>query len=195
MKVGAHVKKVSIALAVGAAVLALIGPSPSRGQSGDGQSSSAQGVELADFDGAWVLSSGSDDMDRALDRAADQIDLIIREIARLEIHRRIRPERRVELRVAGDDHVTLRWDDWGPVRLTLHGGSRAIQGPGGERVRASIQFRDGQLVHHHRASNGARYTTYGLSGDARRMTMAVRITSDQLPSDIRYRLHYRRAGS
>ena len=156
---------------------------------GQGQATPA----LEDFDGTWALSGGRSHLDDAIDTVVDELNLFIREIARLEMRRRITPEQRVRLRVDDPHHVALSWDSWGPHRLALDGTRRSLEGPQGQRIQASLRLRNGRLVHHHQADNGARYTTSALSSDRERMTMAVRITSDRLPVDLRYRLRYRRA--
>ncbi|MFK7984502.1 MAG: hypothetical protein AB8I08_00595 [Sandaracinaceae bacterium] len=162
-------------------------PTAGHGQEGQGRAAPA----LADFAGTWALAGGRGSLEEGIDRVVDELNLFIREIARLEMRRRITPEQQIRLTSSGPSNLALSWDEWGPHRLSL-GSARSLDGPQGQRIRVSVTMRNGNLVHHHRADNGNRFTTYSLSSDREQMTMAVRITSDQLPSDIRYRLRYRR---
>src|SRR5690606_29983667 len=74
------------ALLVAAILLAAgtLGASPSR----------SQDVALESFGGQWVFNSSPQDLrslEQGIDHAVDQMDIFIREIARLEIRRRITP--------------------------------------------------------------------------------------------------------
>jgi hypothetical protein len=157
---------------------------PGRGRS--------QTAALESFDGTWALTGGQRGMDEAIDRVVDQLNIFIREIARGEIHRRLDPEQRVRLVVEDEETVRLGLDDWGPVRVRLDGRTREVRGPDGDRVRISMRFHRGRLIERHVAGQGTRQNVFSLGADGSRLTMAVRIGADQLPSDIRYRLTYRR---
>jgi hypothetical protein len=153
-------------------------------------------AQLASFDGSFALSGEASQrraMEQAIDRVVDQMDLFVREIARLEIRRRVTPEQRIAFDVHGADRVSLTMDQWGPGPLTVGAAARRVRGSAGDDVNLSLRFRDGRLVTHSAASNGARTNTFSLDADGERLLMAVRITSDQLPADIRYTLAYRRS--
>lgn len=183
---GATVRTTGI-VSAGVAVLALAAgaswPSASR----------SQAPALESFSGTWALSGGRTDMDEGIDRVVDQLNIFIREIARGEMHRRLRAEQRVHLLVQDEETIRFGYDDWGPVRLRVNAPARAVRGPEGDTVRISMRFARGRLIHHHVAGQGQRTSVFSLSGDTSRLYMAVRIGADQLPSDIRYRLTYRRA--
>ena len=94
------------ALSAGALLMAALAAPAARSQT----------AALEDFSGAWRLDGTRQvqRMDDAIDRVVDQMNLLIREIARGEIHRRIDPEHRVVIRVDDEQHVRLGYDDWGP---------------------------------------------------------------------------------
>lgn len=121
------------------------------------------------------------------------MNLLIREIARGEIHRRIDPEHQVVIRVDDEQHVRLGYDDWGPQRLRLGGAAVATRGPDGNDIRMSLRFERGRLIARQNAGEGRRTNIFSLSADGSRLTMSSRIGAPQLPADIRYRLSYRRA--
>ncbi len=166
--------------------LALVVPTPSR----------TQAHALTSFDGVYALAADARElsgMEQSIDRVVDQMNLFIREIARGEIHRRIDPEQRIHLTVLGDETISIALDDWGPIEVGVNGPARQVRDAAGENVRLTMRFAGGRLIQHSSAPRGARTNTFVLSPDASRLQMSVRITSDQLPDDIRYRLTYRRA--
>jgi hypothetical protein len=157
--------------------------------------SQSQTAALDSFGGTWVFSGGQAQlrsMDDSLNRVVDQMNLFIREIARSEIHRRIDHEQRVRLVVHGERAISLGLDDWGPIEVPLNGGARSVEGPDGDRVRASAAFRNGRLIWRQVTSQGSRVNAFTVSGDGSRLGMGVTISAGQLPADIRYRLSYRR---
>lgn len=179
---------VAVSLIAGAALV----PSPSRTQPPAASSAPA----LESFQGTFVLAGDARElraMDQAIDRVVDQLNIFIREIARGEIHRRIVPEQRVVLRVADTQSIALTIDQWGPIAATLGAPARRVRGSSGEDVSLTVRYRDGRLIQHAAAASGARTNTFALSPDEQRLHMHVRITSGQLPADIRYTLTYRRA--
>lgn len=176
------------ALLIAAILLAAgtLGASPSR----------SQDVALESFGGQWVFNSSAQDLrslEQGIDHAVDQMNIFIREIARLEIRRRITPEQRLRLEVADEEGIQLTLDDWGPVALRLDGSARSVPGPEGSTVRVSARYQNGRITQRQIQSQGTRQNVFTLNGDASRLTMAVSIGADQLPADIRYRLSFRRA--
>jgi hypothetical protein len=154
--------------------------------------SHSQTVSLESYQGAFLLASRRDvdSMHRAIDRVVDQLNLFIREIARSEIRRRIGAEQRIELSVS-NDRLEASFDRWG-VEIPIDGRLRQIRGPGGENLRVSVRFSDGHLIERRVSDQGERVNVLSLSPDTEHLTMQVRISSSQLPDDIRYALSYRR---
>lgn len=152
----------------------------------------AQPHPIESYAGQWVLVGGQADMAAGINRVADQMNFFIREIARGEMHRRLHPERRIRLHIEEPGSITFSYDRWGPVRFRVNAPAIVVPGPEGDPVRATMRFERGRLVYHHVGGNGQRTSTFTLSPDARRMFLAARIGSNQLPSDIQYRLVYGR---
>lgn len=180
----------ALALAL-ASVLVPGSPRASRAQAPEQETASP----VAAFAGTFALAGERRElraMDDAINRVVDQLNLFIREIARGEIHRRITPEQRIRLDVLDARTVAISIDDWGPVRAVLGAAPRPVRGSSGEQVNLTLRMRDDQLVQHTQSPRGSRTNVFTLSADQERLHMQVRIASDQLPSDIRYRLTYRR---
>lgn len=132
-------------------------------------------------------------MGGAIDRVVNQMNIFVREIARGEVHRRITPEQRIEIGVPDPQALTLAMDGWGPVRVGLDAAARRVRGASGEDVDLTVRFGDGRLVQRAVTPRGSRTNVFTLSPDLEQLSMLVRIASDQLPAEIRYRLTYRRA--
>lgn len=175
------------AIAFGIAALAAsLAPLPAR----------TQAPALEDFAGTFVLAGDRRElwaMDDAINRVVDRMNLFIREIARGEIRRHIEPERRIRFAMAGADTLSLSLDAWGPVQVRVGAPPIRTRGSNGEEVALTLRYAGGRLVQRSATPRGARTNVFALSSDRERLAMSVRITSDQLPADIRYRLTYRRA--
>lgn len=175
-----------ILLLVAFAVAALVPALPSASQEHE--------PSLESFRGTFVLADRREQaaLSDAIDRVADQLDIFIREIARLELRRRIGAEERIQVAI-DEAAVALAFDHWVPGRIPLDGRLRRLRGPGGETLRHSVRFEGGRIIERRLADQGERINVLTLSADEQRLHMQVRISSDQLPDTIRYRLSYRRA--
>lgn len=174
------------ALSVGLLALAALMPSPSQTQATS---------SLERFEGSFAHTGARRElraMDGAINRVVDQMNIFIREIARGEVHRRVTPEGRIEIDVIDPTTMTIAMDDWGPVRVRVGASARRVRGAAGENVQLRVRFDDGRLIQRTSTGGGARTNVFTLSADRESLSMRVRIESDQLPDDIRYRLTYRR---
>lgn len=177
----------NIALAVSLALIGAVSLAP--------RATRSQTSSLESFDGTWVLGNTARnrrDIEQGIDLVADQMNLFIREIARGEMHRRIRSDRRITLGVESETRVSLTIDAWGPHGFEIGAAMTRVPGPAGTPIRAAINFRRGRLIEREIHGQGNRTNVFSLSGDESRMTVAARIGSDQLPDDVRYRLTYTR---
>ena len=159
-------------------------------------SSHTQAPTLESFRGTYVHTGARAElraMGGAIDRVVNQMNIFVREIARGEVHRRITPEQRIEIGVVDPQAMTLAMDGWGPVRVALDAAARRVRGATGEDVSLTVRFDEGRLVQRAVTPRGSRTNVFTLSPDLEQLSMLVRIASDQLPAEIRYRLTYRRA--
>ncbi len=183
MRRGLAIGTVAFALALGAAL------APTRSQT--------QEPALEDWAGTFVLRGDRRElgsMDDAINRVVDQMNLFVREIARGEIHRRINPEQRIRFAVLGERTLSLRFDDHRPAEVPVGAPPVRWRNEAGEDVRLTLRFGGGgRLIHHSATPRGGRTNVFVLDEGGERLTMHVRISSDQLPADIRDRLTSRRA--
>jgi hypothetical protein len=176
-----------VALPIGLVLLAAaVAPTPSHTQT----------PTLESFRGTYVHTGARGElraMGGAIDRVVNQMNIFVREIARGEVHRRITPEQRIEIGVPDPQAMTIAMDGWGPVRVALDAAARRVRGATGEDVNLTVRFEEGRLVQRAATPRGSRTNVFTLSPDLEQLSMLVRIASDQLPAEIRYRLTYRRA--
>ncbi|MCB9597686.1 MAG: hypothetical protein H6719_33525 [Sandaracinaceae bacterium] len=150
---------------------------------------------LSTFEGRYTFAGGRAErtrLDEAIDEVADRLNLFIREIARGELRRAIRPEPRIQVAVVARDRVRMSLGDWGPLEVTLDNQERHVRGPDGSDTRLRGAVDRGRIVLVQESSRGRRTNWLSLGPDGRWLYLQVQIGADQLPEDIRYTLSYRR---
>ncbi|MGE0785693.1 MAG: hypothetical protein AB7S26_08395 [Sandaracinaceae bacterium] len=160
-----------------------------------GRDAAAQPDVLSAFEGHYAFAGGERERQRlreAIDSVVDHLDFFIREIARGEIHRAIRPEPDIRLHSVRGDAVRLSLGGWGPLDVQLDGRVRSVRGPDGNDTQLRATLRDGHIRLVQESSRGRRENVLSLSTDRRWLYLRVTVAADQLPEDIRYRLSYRR---
>lgn len=175
----------AIGLGLAALVIAASDASPARGQT----------VGLESFAGSYRFAGGQTERDRlqaAIDSVVDRMNVFVREIARGEIRRNVRPEPRIVVGVPDDRRVRLTLGSWGPLDVPLGGRRVRVRGPDGSDTRLSARFRDGRIETHQASDRGTRENWLSLSDDRGWLFLQVRISADALPAAIRYTLSYRR---
>lgn len=125
----------------------------------------------------------------AIDRVAEDVSFFLRSFARSRlrdknpIHRRIRTEVRGDRVVVSydDDRYESRDGRWRTVTAT------------GERVQLLQQVRGRRIYQRFRGDDGTKQMVLTLSEDGRHLWLDVTVTSERLPTPLRYRLRFRRA--
>jgi len=147
------------------------------------------------FAGRYTFAGGARErsqLEDAIDDVVDRLNVFIREIARGEIRRNVRPEPRIALEVIDGRRVRVSFGDWGPLDLRLDGPARRTRGPDGSDTAVRASLRGRRLLVTQRSSRGERDNWLSVSRDGEWLYNQVRIGADQLPADIRYTLSYRR---
>ena len=150
---------------------------------------------LQRFEGRYVFAGGAAEtrrVERAIDEVVDRLNLFIREIARGEIRRSIRPEPSIELHALGRDRLRFSFGDWGPLEVSLDNRPRVVRGPDGSDTRLRGTVSGQRIVLVQDSSRGRRTNWLSLGPEDRWLHLQVAVGADQLPEDIRYSLSYRR---
>ncbi len=155
---------------------------------------SAQNAALT---GTFVLDrSASDDIGAAIERTARRVNVLIRPIARRRLRGTNEPYGRIEIaQVNGTSgaEITIATNGGAPVRTPASGAEIAWRRPqDGDRLQVSTAWTGATLRQTFRADDGQRVNAYTLSPDGRTLSLAVAVTSPQLPGGLSYRLVYAR---
>ncbi len=157
--------------------------------------SPAQTLDIAEtgdivLDGRFRLVGGHRSVSQAVDTVCEHLDVFTRLIARPILEDRNRPYETIDLRV--DVHsAEFTFDDWGPIRTPLDR-ARAIENPRGELVTVVQRVRGDSLVQELRTEQGTRFNTI-RQDETGALRIETRIVSPRLPTQMRYRLFFRKA--
>lgn len=147
------------------------------------------------FEGRYTFAGGEAEEERlraAIDSVVDRLNFFIRDMARGEIRRRIRPEPRIQVHVVDRDHLSVSFGDWGPITVRLDGRPTHVRGPDGDDTRIEARLNGRRIELTQETPRGRRVNWLTLSPDGRYLFMQVSIGASQLPANIRYTLSYRR---
>ena len=148
--------------------------------------------EVDPFTGRYTLMGDqSEQLRQAINRATDTMNFLRRRIARRQLHEKLALYPTVSLRRSGECFKTDLAGN-ASLSLPLSGAPVLWRAPFGETVKARLgpgpelreifDMKQGRCEHRFR-----------LSPDHRILTVEVKVTSNELPKPIEYRLVYQRA--
>jgi hypothetical protein len=140
--------------------------------------------------GDYAYDSGRSGVRKSIDAVVDEMSVLARGIARRRLVDANAVPKKVAIRQDGTE-VTVQIDKKAYV-ATLGGGSRRVRDPNGEVSRMRLVMRGDSLYQTFHTDQGDRTNVFTVR-DGGGLTMAVRITSPQLPADVRYRLGFDRS--
>lgn len=135
--------------------------------------------------GRYRYDSGKASVRKSIDSVVGEMSVIVRGIARRRLVDANDVPKRIAIRQEGSE-VTVELDGRA-YAATLGGGSKRVRDPNGEVSRMRLAMRGGALYQTFHTDQGDRTNVFSARQDGG-LTMAVRITSPQLPDDVRYRL-------
>lgn len=144
------------------------------------------------FDGQYRLAINSEVAEAHIHEAIDEGVEGMRRVRRRIGHRRLRAKNPLVEQIAiatQPDRITIVLDD---DRYTAPRDGRLVDVilDDGEEVRVSHRMRDDQIIQRFVGDDGVRTNTFTLGNGGQRLLMAVKVTSDQLPNPVRYRVPY-----
>lgn len=148
--------------------------------------------QIDQFAGHYVLlRDQSEDLKQAIDRATDTMNFFLRTIARRQLRQRAVLYPSFAMGRTGENFRTDLTDQTS-LSLPLSGSPVLWRAPFGEVVRAHLQPGP-ELAEIFDTKRGRCEQRFQLSPDRKMLTLEVRITSNELPKPVEYRLVYRRA--
>jgi hypothetical protein len=143
--------------------------------------------------GSFVLaearSTAEARVNDAIEEAVNHMSFFIRGIGRGRLRETNDVPERVDIQVTGD-HVVVRYD--GDAYEGDLGVERQIVARG-KQTQMTIRRNESRLSLLFRSDDGEKLQLHTFSDDGREMSFDVRVTSDQLPSPLTYRIAYRRS--
>jgi hypothetical protein len=146
---------------------------------------------LAAIAGAYRYRGGKASVRKSIDGVVDDMNVMVRGIARKRLIAANTVPKRIVIDQAGDE-ITVRIDGRAYV-ASLGGAAQRVKDPNGEVSRMRYELRDGALYQIFHTDQGDRTNVF-TAREGGGLAMAVRIHSRQLPSDVRYRLSFAEAG-
>lgn len=138
-----------------------------------------------------LLRDQSEDPKQAIDRATGTMSFFVRPIARRQLRQKTETYHSFSLQRSGE-FLNTRLPSEPVLSLPLSGSTVLWKSPDGEMVRVHLQPGP-ELVQVFETKQGRREDRFTLSPDHRLLTISVKVTSNQLPKPVEYRMVYRRA--
>jgi hypothetical protein len=127
--------------------------------------------------------------DAAIDDVVEDMNFLVRGIAR----KRLKESNRIPERVSisrKDSKLTIRLDDR-TYTAPINGGAVDVVGITGAEMKLRHRVISGRIEQIFEGKDGGRMNQLELDGEGR-LTIHVRVFSDRLPKDLRYKLTYGR---
>ena len=185
MKARPWVALIAMSLAVGGVRPAVASPPTTR----EGPMATGAVDRLA---GSFRFAGGGRERaarDAAIEQVVEEMNFLVRGIAR----KRLREANRIRERVAisrSSDKLTIRLDGQ-PYTATINGPPVDMVAHDGMEVKLSYRIANGRIEQTLQGAEGGRTNHFEVDGKGR-LTVQVRVFSEKLPKDVRYRLTYAR---
>jgi hypothetical protein len=145
------------------------------------------------FSGEYVFTGGQkerDALDAAIEASVAAVSPMVRNLGRKRLQESNPIPQRVAITVNGD-RVQILLDGVGHD-IGLDGTPIKTESAQGDKIKVSHRIRGTQLVELIDGVGGDRSNEFKLNADATRLTLAVEITSGQLPVPVAYKLTFKR---
>jgi hypothetical protein len=155
----------------------------------------AAAAGLQDFAGTYTLSASAAEkqaIDAAVDKAAEQFNVVIRFVARGRLAKAAKPSKRLLITVQGND-LGVQKDDL-PMRTTHMDGTPLVFTHDGKSTRMTRQASGNAITETAKVEDGSRTIVYSLGDGGQTLTVSSTIESTQLKTPLRFSTTYHRSG-
>jgi hypothetical protein len=146
-----------------------------------------------DFNGAYIATAKKkqrQEIASAIETATADMNFIIRPFVRKKLKELNRVIDRLDIQTK-NHKLSVTFDEKVEVTSPLDGSEITwTDKKNGERHKVSSKFNGKRIVQAFDGPNGTRINAFALSDNGQQLTMLVTISSDRLPKDIVYNLHY-----
>jgi len=133
-----------------------------------------------------------DNINMAIDRTVEGMNAFMRVIAREQLRKNNKPDKRITLEIAAG-RVGITTDEDAPMHTSLDGTPVKLENEEGEVLVMSTRLEGEVLRQTIKAEGGQKVTVYSVSPDGQTLSLDVTVSSERLKIPLRYRLVYRRA--
>ena len=153
------------------------------------------GARASALSGIFVNPAQSDaPIKAAIEAGIAKMNFVVRSVARGRLKDVNSPYKRVQIEETSDA-IQVTFDARKPVRTPLDGSTIKWTREDGQVFDASAVLKDGQLIQTFKNDEGQRMNTFSLAADGKTLTLAVELTSPQLPAPVKYQLTFERSGT
>ena len=128
---------------------------------------------------------------RAVETVVEQMNVVIRGIARQRITARVKIQPRMAFRRQGDDLLIVH-EPLPPRATKLDGTALPMTNDAGDRIVVTYTHSGRAIIETIRSGRSSQRNTYRFSPEGDRLTFTAEIQSPMLPAVIHYSLTYRR---
>lgn len=149
-------------------------------------------AEKPEIDGHYVyMPERSASVSDAVEKTVQEVNFVIRPIARSRLNKTNRPYQNITLATAPDT-FSITTDKRAPIVMPADGKPVKWKREDGETMDVSMQWQGAALQETFAADDGKRVNLYELSPDGRELRMRVTVSSKRLPRPLVYTLVYQR---
>lgn len=127
----------------------------------------------------------------AVEKAVQDVNFVIRPMARSRLNKTNQPYQNITLATA-PDKLSITTDKRAPIVTPADGKPVKWKREDGEMLAVSMKWQGEALQETFAADDGKRVNLYDLSPDGRELKMHVTVSSKRLPKPLAYTLVYRR---
>ncbi len=150
----------------------------------------------SDFIGSYRYVGGESEQERAyaaVDEIVDNLNFMIRGMARRALRKPTTPPKSANIQITGDVITIAGGVGKAPVSITINGPAVDYKGDDGKTYKMSMRFRGGKLVQKIVGHNSTTIKTYRLSEDGARLKIKTKISHPMMHKPLEYKFTYRRS--
>lgn len=136
--------------------------------------------------------TGSDNVETAIEKAVEDMNFIVRPIAKSRLSKTNQPYQRVVISYTPTT-VSITTDKRAAIQTPSNGTSIKWTREDDEVFNVSTEWKSGKLQQIFKAEDGARSNLFSISPDGKVLTLEVTITSPKLPQPLKYKLLFNRS--
>lgn len=144
------------------------------------------------IEGVYAFDAAtSEDIKGAINSVTSKMNFIVKGVARSRLTKTNPAYQRIAIAKEGNE-IVVTLDTRKPIRMPADGSSIKWTREDGEKFNLTAAWQDTQLTQTYVAEDGQRVNDFSLGTDGSTMTLAVTVSSEQLPRPMQYKLGYKR---